>query len=267
MRDVLPKALKLAESLARRAGEMLMESLAGGVEMELKGEIDPVTALDRKVERLLVKNLRRQFPDHDFLAEEETRSSGCSQYRWVIDPIDGTTNFAHGYPCFVVSIALELGGDSLLGVIYQPATREMFTATAGGGAFLNGRELRVAGGDNPLDRAFLVTGFPYNIRQPGVIERNLGRFEKFLASSFAVRRDGSAAYDLACVAAGRFDGFWEENLSHWDTAAGCLMVREAGGIVTDFAGGDFNPSTSRTVLAANSKKLHAQMLAVLKQAD
>lgn len=258
------KALKLAESLARKAGEMLMESLAGGVEMELKGEINPVTALDRKVERFLVENIHSEFPDHDFLAEEETRSSSGSEYRWVIDPIDGTTNFAHGYPCFVVSVALEHKGNLLLGVIYQPATNEMFTATAGGGAFLNGRELRVSGEDKPLDRAFLVTGFPYNIRQPGVIERNLGRFEKFLAGSFAVRRDGSAAYDLACVAAGRFDGFWEENLSHWDTAAGCLMVREAGGIITDFAGEEFESATSKTVLAVAGRKLHGQMLEVLQ---
>ncbi len=174
--DVARRALELAENLARRAGEMLMEGLAGGVEMELKGEIDPVTVFDRKVERFLVENIRREFPDHDFLAEEETNSSGGSQYRWVIDPIDGTTNFAHGYPCFVVSIALELEGRSLLGVIYQPATRELFSATAGGGAFLNGRGIRVSDSDKTLDRAFLVTGFPYNIRQPGVAGRNLGRF-------------------------------------------------------------------------------------------
>jgi myo-inositol-1(or 4)-monophosphatase len=265
--DVANRALELAESLARQAGEMLMESLAGGVEMELKGEIDPVTALDRKVERFLVENIRSQFPDHDFLAEEETCTSGGSAYRWVIDPIDGTTNFAHGYPCFVVSIALELNGDSLLGVIYQPATREMFSARAGGGAFLDGRRLKVAAGEKTLDRAFLVTGFPYNVRQPGVAQRNLGRFEKFLTGSFAVRRDGSAAYDLACVAAGRFDGFWEENLSHWDTAAGCLMVREAGGIITDFDGAEFDQSSSKTVLAAAGGKLHGQMLEVLQQAD
>lgn len=261
------RALELAVELAGRAGEMLMASLAGGTEMELKGEIDPVTALDRKIERFLVENIRREFPGHEFLAEEETNTTGDSDFRWVIDPIDGTTNFAHGYPCFVVSIALEHSGESMLGVIHQPATRETFTTSAGGGVFLNGRRLERMRSAKNLDRAFLVTGFPYNIREPGVLERNTGRFEKFLGASFALRRDGSAAYDLACVAAGRFDGFWEENLNHWDTAAGCLMVREAGGIVTDFEGRPFDPSTAKTVLAAGSETLHGQMLKLLSGSE
>ena len=150
-----------------------------------------------------------------------------------------------------------------MGMIHQPATGETFTAIAGEGAFLNGRRLQVAGDRTRLDKSFLVTGFPYNIREPGVLERNVRLFSRFLGASFAVRRDGSAAYDLACVAAGRFDGFWEENLKHWDTAAGCLMVREAGGIVTDFSGKQFEPSTCRQLLAAGNASLHSQMLEII----
>jgi myo-inositol-1(or 4)-monophosphatase len=150
-------------------------------------------------------------------------------------------------------------------VIHQPATNETFTVTAGSGTFLGERRLQLGKTAKQLDKAFLVTGFPYNIRQPGVLERNVGLFSRFLGSSFAVRRDGSAAYDLACVAAGRFDGFWEENLKHWDTAAGCLMVREAGGIVTDFDGRQFEPSACRQLLAASNPTLHGQMLEIIRQ--
>lgn len=263
MQQIIEKATGLAVELAREAGEILMEHLGTGLGIELKGEINPVTELDRRVEEFLVSGIRKEFPDHDFLAEEQTRPEGISPFRWVIDPIDGTTNYAHGYPCFAISIALEHEGNALLGVIYQPATREMFTAAAGGGAFLNGHGLKVSKKAASLENSFLVTGFPYNLRQPGVLERNLKRFEKFLAESFAVRRDGSAAYDLACLAAGRFDGFWEENLSPWDTIAGCLMVREAGGVVTDFNGEKFDPLSSKTILAAGTEELHRQMLSLL----
>jgi len=240
-----------------------MEHLDTGLAIDLKGEIDPVTEVDRRVERFLVEGLRQRFPDHDFLAEEQTRSTGGREYRWVIDPIDGTTNYAHGYPCFTVSIALEREGRAVLGVIFQPATGEMFTVTAGGGAWLGPRRLAASHRAESLDQSYLVTGFPYNLRRPGVLERNLRRFEKLLGASFAVRRDGSAAYDLACVAAGRFDGFWEENLSHWDTAAGALMVREAGGLVSDFAGRPFDPATSGSVLASGNEKLHRELIAAL----
>jgi myo-inositol-1(or 4)-monophosphatase len=257
------KAFDLAVSLAREAGEMLLGSLGSVPEIELKGEINPVTELDRQVEEFLVSHIAREFPGHDFLAEERTNSEGNSKYRWIIDPLDGTTNYAHGYPCFAVSIALEEEGRIILGVIYQPATAEMFTAVLGGGAFLNGKPIKVSRRVNSLDNSFLVTGFPYNLREPGVLERNLERFRKFLARSFAIRRDGSAAYDLACLAAGRFDGFWEENLSPWDTSAGALMVVEAGGVVTDFAGEIFDPLKSKSILASSSEIIHEQMLALL----
>jgi len=262
---IIEKALTLAEALAREAGAMLMENLGAGMAVELKGEINMVTELDRRVEEFLVGRIAAEFPDHDFLAEEQTETERNADFRWVIDPLDGTTNYAHGYPCFAVSIGLEHQGETRLGVIFQPATGEMFTATRGGGAFLNGRPIRVSTQVTSLDKAFLVTGFPYELREPGVLKRNLKRFEKFLALSFAVRRDGSAAYDLACVAAGRFDGFWEENLKPWDTIAGTLLVREAGGVVTDFSGNTFYPAQSKTILAVGSSLLLEKMLSVLAE--
>ncbi len=261
-KSALERELAVALELVRQAGLILLESVEQGVEMELKGEIDPVTAVDRRVERFLVAGLAREFPDHGFLAEEEGGRAGGSDFRWVIDPIDGTTNFAHGYPCFTVSVALERQGEAVLGVVHQPVTRELFQVTRGEGASRNGRRLRVSG-QTALERSFLVTGFPYNLREPGVLERNLERFHALLGRSFAVRRDGSAAYDLACVAAGRFDAFWEENLSPWDTSAGVLMVREAGGLATDFQGLPYDPHESKTLLAAGTKELHGKMLELL----
>ncbi|OGG03678.1 MAG: hypothetical protein A3F83_02595 [Candidatus Glassbacteria bacterium RIFCSPLOWO2_12_FULL_58_11] len=241
-----------------------MEHLGTGIGVELKGEIDPVTELDRRTEDFLVKGLSAEFPGHEFLAEEQTNTLGDSEFRWIIDPLDGTTNYAHGYPCFTVSIGLQFQRRTVLGVVYQPATREMFTAVEGGGAQLNGRRISVSGAAAEIERAFLVTGFPYNLRRPGVLQRNLGRFEKLLAACFAVRRDGSAAYDLACVAAGRFHGYWEENLNPWDTVAGTLLVREAGGEVTDFEGNAFDPLLDKAILAAGNRALLEQMLILLK---
>lgn len=241
---------------------MLIERLGKGVEMELKGKIDPVTELDRQVEDFLVSRILEQFPDHAILAEEDTRTPGKSDYRWVIDPLDGTTNYAHGYPCFTVSIALESGGEAVMGVIYQPALDEMFTATRGGGTLLNGHPVTVSP-QAELGKAFLVTGWPYNIQEPDVLRRNMERLEKFLGRSFAVRRDGSAAYNLACIAAGRFDGMWEEGLKCWDTSAGVLMVLEAGGVVSDFNGTAYRGKQNQPILVAGTKELHTRMLALL----
>jgi myo-inositol-1(or 4)-monophosphatase len=263
-RQLIERALNLSVSLARQAGRMLMEKFEKGIDIELKGQINPVTDLDRSVENFLVGRITGVFPDHDILAEEGTRPQGRSEYRWVIDPLDGTTNYAHGYPCFAVSIALELHGEAVTGVIYQPALNEMFTATKGGGAFLDDRPIAVSSRQE-LERAFLVTGVPYNLHEPEVLVRNVSRLERFLARSFAVRRDGSAAYDLACLAAGRFDGFWEEGLKSWDTSAGVLMVLEAGGVVTDFNGEPYFPETSQTILVAGSEQLHHQMFLLLSE--
>ena len=179
------------------------------------------------------------------LAEEGTSTSGSSEFRWIIDPLDGTTNYAHGYPCFTVSIALEQEGSGIMGVIYHPALDEMFTTIRGKGAFLNGRQIRVANRVEDIRKSYLVMGVPYNLRDPEVFARNMKYIEKFLGNSFAVRRDGSAAFDLACIAAGRFDGFWEEGLKSWDTAAGIQLISEAGGIVTDHQGNEFIHSESK----------------------
>ena len=263
-RQLIERALTLSVSLARQAGRMLMDQFEKGIDVELKGEINPVTDLDRSVENFLVGRITEVFPDHDILAEEAARPQGRSEYCWVIDPLDGTTNYAHGYPCFAVSIALELNGEAVTGVVYQPALNEMFTATKDGGAFLDDRPIAVSS-RKELERAFLVTGVPYNLHEPEVLARNVSRLERFLARSFAVRRDGSAAYDLACLAAGRFDGFWEEGLKSWDTSAGVLMVIEAGGVVTDFNGEPYFPGTSQTILVAGSEQLHHQMFLLLAE--
>jgi len=256
--DTVEKALELARSLALEAGELLMQRLGTDVGMQLKGEIDPVTELDRRVEALLVGALAKAFPDHDFLAEEDTRARGHSPWLWVIDPLDGTTNYAHGYPCFAVSIGLLYEGVTRVGIVYQPATNEMFSAVQGAGAWLGGRRLKVSP-QTELGSAFLVTGFPYNIRQPEILERCLVRFKRLMAASFAVRRDGSAAYDLACLAAGRFDGYWEEDLKAWDTAAGVLLVREAGGVVRAFDGGEPADGCPGGVIAAGTTALEAAL--------
>lgn len=259
LEKTVEKALDLTRALALEAGGLLMSRLGTDVGMQLKGEIDPVTELDRQVEELIVGRLEIEFPEHDFLAEEHTRSMGGSTWLWVIDPLDGTTNYAHGYPCFAVSIALKHEGETCMGVVYQPATAEMFTAIRGGGAWLGGRRLAVSS-QTDLTRSFLVTGFPYDLRQPGVLERNLVPFRRLLAASFAVRRDGSAAYDLACVAAGRFDGYWEKSLKPWDTAAGVLLVREAGGVVSACDGSPFADGHPEGVVAAGTPVLHEALL-------
>ncbi|MCE5270930.1 inositol monophosphatase [bacterium] len=256
--DTVDRALELARNLALEAGQLLMQRLGTDVGMQLKGEIDPVTEMDRRVEALLVGRLSQEFPDHDFLAEEDTRARGNSPWLWVIDPLDGTTNYAHGYPCFAVSIGLLYEGVTRLGVVYQPATNEMFTAVQGAGGWLGGKRLAVSP-QTELGSSFLVTGFPYNIRQSEVLDRCLSRFKRLMAASFAVRRDGSAAYDLACLAAGRFDGYWEEDLKAWDTAAGVLLVREAGGVVKSFSGGEHADGRPGGVIAAGSVALEAAL--------
>ena len=257
------KALDFAVSTAREAGKILMDSFGKDIAVELKGEIDPITELDRRVEEFVTNRVRETFPGHELLAEEGTRTKGDSEFRWIIDPIDGTTNYAHGYPCFTVSIALEQNETGIMGVIYNPPLNEMFTTVRGKGAFLNGEQVHVSNRVEDIMKSYLVMGVPYNLRDPEVFARNMKYIEKFLGNSFALRRDGSAAFDLACIAAGRFDGFWEEGLKSWDTAAGIQLIREAGGIVTDHQGNEFIHSESYTILTAANRKLHEQMLEFL----
>jgi myo-inositol-1(or 4)-monophosphatase len=227
-----------------------------------KGEIDLVTEIDRRSEEIILRAIGEAYPDHLILTEEGPGREGESSFRWIVDPLDGTTNYAHGYPCFSVSIALEQNAEIVLGVIYDPVLDEMFAARKGGGTILNGKQIAVSETEL-LNDALLATGFPYDIRRSR--ETNLDHFARFAVRAQAIRRAGSAALDLCYVAAGRFDGFWEMKLAPWDMAAGYLIVREAGGRVTDFSGGKFHIDGDE-MLAANPS-IHAQMVDVLQNSD
>ncbi len=250
-----------AQEMALEAGAILREGYGRLHRPERKGRIDLVTEYDRRSERLLLEAIRRRFPAHAILAEESGAhgSADGSPTRWIVDPLDGTTNFAHNYPFFAVSIAAEVEGRLAAGVIYDPVREELFAAAAGRGATLNGRPLRVSD-IGRVEDALLVTGFPYDVREHP--DETLASFRAFLVRAQAIRRDGSATLNLGYVAAGRFDGFWEAHLSPWDMAAGTLIVREAGGRVTAFAGDEFRLD-GRQILASNGR-LHEEMLAILE---
>ena len=259
-RPQAPPALRdVAATLAREAGAILREGYGRAHRPERKGRIDLVTEYDRRSEDLLLRRLRERFPDHAVLAEESgVHEAGPSTMRWLVDPLDGTTNFAHNYPFFAVSIAAEAAGELVAGVVFDPVRDELFAAAVGAGATLNGAPIRVSD-IGRLEDALLVTGFPYSVREQP--EPTLGFFRDFLLRAQGVRRDGSAALNLCYLASGRFDGFWEGHLSPWDMAAGVLIVREAGGAVTDYAGGTFRLD-GRQILASNGR-IHPFMQAVL----
>jgi myo-inositol-1(or 4)-monophosphatase len=229
-------------------------------EIRHKGEIDLVTAVDRECEDAVLALLRARFPAHDIVTEESELARKGSSHVWYVDPLDGTTNFAHSYPMFCCSVALTVDGATVAGAVYDPIKDELFTAERGGGARLNGKPLRVsAAGD--LLRSLLVTGFPYDLRED--LAHTLRLFNRFIAEARAIRRDGAAALDLAYVAAGRADGFFEERLHPWDILAGALMVEEAGGRVTRFDGSPLG-LTADEVVGANPA-LHEAMLNVLRR--
>jgi myo-inositol-1(or 4)-monophosphatase len=256
-RDVLA----LAEHLARAAGAIQRERYETGVRIRTKSApIDLVTEVDHACEALIVETLRKQRPADAVLAEE---GGGVDRpgaaWRWIIDPLDGTTNYAHGYPRFCVSIGVEREDLRHVGVVYDPLLEEFYSATRGAGAFLNGRRLRVSEEDD-LGRALVATGFAYDVRHNP--DDNLDHFARFVKSARAVRRDGSAALDLCYLAAGRFDGFWELQLHPWDVAAGFLIVEEAGGRVSDRSGGPA-PRSGRDTVASNGH-VHEAMLALLR---
>jgi myo-inositol-1(or 4)-monophosphatase len=254
------RALKeTALSAARRAGEILKEGFGKAHKFSLKSSrVDLVTEYDRRSEEAIIEIISGRVPNHGLLAEESPSSGIEAEYRWIIDPLDGTTNYTHNYPLFAVSIALERAGEIILGLVYSPILQELFLAERGGGATLNGEPIHVSRIPK-LERALLATGFPYDL---GRIDINLAYFTGFLHRAQAVRRDGSAALDLCYLACGRFDGFWEMDLRPWDVAAGALIVAEAGGRVSDFSGGELD-IYGNEILASNGL-IHAEMVRVLR---
>lgn len=255
--------LNFAINVARDAGGVLVDRLGRALQVSNKGDIDLVTEADLASEKLIIERIRSHYPRHSILAEESgaseiTTGNTAAEWKWIIDPLDGTTNYAHGYPCFCVSIGLERAGKLELGVVYDPLRNEMFAAERGQGATLNERPVRVSTVDE-LNRAMLCTGFPYNVRERPDFARD---FSNFTMKAQAVRRDGSAALDLAYIACGRFDGFWEDGLNPWDLAAGVLLIEEAGGKVSDFQGAPLDIYTPR-VLATNGR-VHQSMMAVIR---
>lgn len=250
--------LQEAVIAARIAGRYQKSRFALSLDIEMKGDKNLVTEVDRESERLIVEHLLSHFPDHDIVAEEGEYHQGGSPFRWIIDPVDGTTNYAHGYPWFCSSIALELDGELVAGVICNPVYDELFTATRGGGAYLNGSRLSVSR-RTPLKNTLLGTGFPYDCATDPA--NNFASFIAFQKSARGIRRAGAAALDLAYVAAGRLDGFWELKLKAWDVAAGVLMVREAGGVVTTFDGSAYDIFNHRIV--ASNGLIHDEMVTML----
>lgn len=252
--------LNFAIQTARDAGAILIDRLGRALQVSNKGDIDLVTEADVASEKLIIERIKSYYPRHAILAEESGRveaQAGKSDWKWIVDPLDGTTNYAHGYPCFCVSIALAREDVIEVAAIYDPNRDEMFAAERGQGATLNGRRMRVSDVED-LNAAMLCTGFPYNVRERPNFARE---FSNFTMAAQAVRRDGSAALDLAYLACGRFDGFWEDGLKAWDVAAGVLLVEEAGGRVTDFTGNRLNIYTPK-VLASNGL-IHEPMMRVL----
>jgi myo-inositol-1(or 4)-monophosphatase len=238
--------LPAMQSIAREAGALLMEHFVRHIKIEYKGDADLVTAADRNSEALIRERIRSLWPDHDVLGEEQGLRDTGSEYRWYVDPLDGTTNFAHGYPVFCVSMGLQHKNVMIAGLCFDPTRNEMFTAEKGKGAFLNGSPILVSKIAR-LAESLLSTGFPSHKRHKNP---NIHFYHQITLRTHGVRRAGSAALDLCSVACGRFDGFWEFNLNPWDTAAGVLIVEEAGGRVSDFQGGAFQLN-SRETLASN----------------
>jgi myo-inositol-1(or 4)-monophosphatase len=252
---------RVAIDAARAAGQLLLREHPGTRQVSYKGAVtNLVTEMDGRAEAVVVDALTRAFPDDGILGEEGPARAGLTGRRWVIDPLDGTTNYAHGLPIYAVGIGLEHDGRIVLGVVYDPSRDELFVGDRGAGAWLNDRPLSVSG-TTALDASLLTTGFPYDVRTNG--DNNLREYGAFAVRARAVRRLGSALLDLAYVAAGRFDGFWELTLSPWDVAAGGILVEEAGGRVTDTDGRPLDLDHPR-VLASNGH-IHDQMLSVLKE--
>ena len=256
-----PRFLATAIEAVVCAGDLQMARFRSGLRVEKKGAIDLVTEVDLEVERMFRRLVAVRFPDHAVLAEELGGAGDAASCRWVFDPLDGTTNYAHGVPIFCASLALEIDGVATVGAVYDPNRRELFTAERGVGAWLNGVPLRVSTVEMLID-AMLVTGFPYDVHE--TLDEVIGLFARFVGRARAVRRLGSAAIDLCWVAAGRMDAFWEQRLKPWDTAAGALIVQEAGGRVTGMDGAPWSARDGH-ILASNGW-LHDQMRTIIDAA-
>jgi myo-inositol-1(or 4)-monophosphatase len=253
-----PRFLATAVEVVLRAGAIQLAGQREGFTVSKKGAIDLVTEIDLACERMCREVVAAHFPDHVVVGEEQGEGEGQSSYRWIFDPVDGTTNYAHGLPIYCSSLALEIGGEAEVAAIFDPSRGELFTAERGVGAFLNGKRLQVSECGS-LGDALLVTGFPYDIRARG--PELVALFGTMLEQARAVRRLGSAALDLCYVAAGRFDGFWEQHLKHWDIAAGVLIVREAGGMVTAMDGTDLDVTAPN--LVATNGRIQRELLGVI----
>ena len=250
----------LIKEIAVNAGKFLKSRVGKIKKTDYKGEINIVTDVDLKAEKMIVEAIRENCPGHAVLAEESGTTGGNKyEYRWIIDPLDGTTNFSHGYPFFCVSIALEKQGTIIMGAVYEPMRDELFFAEKGKGAYLNNKRIKVSS-INSLKKSLLVTGFAYNIHKANR-NNNLNYFRRFLKTAQAVRRDGTAALDLCYVACGRFEGFWELRLHPWDVAAGYLIVNEAGGKVTDFKNNKF--SIFKKEIFATNETIHSDCLKII----
>jgi myo-inositol-1(or 4)-monophosphatase len=241
-------------AISREAGRLIMTYFERRIGYEYKGDVDLVTEADRASEKLIVERIRQHFPSHDIVGEEGTRKDTGSDYRWYVDPLDGTTNFAHGYPVFCVSLGVEGTDGIVAGVLYDPTRDELFAAEKGSGASLNGRPIQVSN-TKKLSESLLATGFPSHKRHKNP---NIHFYHQLTLRSHGLRRAGSAALDLANVASGRYDGFWEFNLNPWDTAAGVLLVTEAGGLVSRFDGSPWRIDSSETL--ASNGILHNELM-------
>jgi len=259
MSDIdLSQAAETAKQSAREAGRIMNEYAKSGFKIEHKGEIDLVTEVDIKCEKAITEIIRAEYPNHDILAEEFSNRNEGSPFKWVIDPLDGTTNYAHGFPIYCTSVALTYGGAPVAGAVYDPTRDEMFSAIEGRGAELNGAPIHVSK-EPELIKSLLATGFPYDIKTTK--QNNLKQFADFAMRSQAIRRPGAAAIDLCYVACGRLDGFWEFHLKPWDIAAGALIVTEAGGTVSMTDGAKLD--IYRSDIVASNGKIHSTMLEVL----
>ncbi len=252
--------LEAAVEIAQEAGALIARFYERRVPFELKGEFDLVTEADRASEKLVVERLQSRFPSHSIVAEEGGGGKGASEYQWYVDPLDGTTNFAHSFPFFNVTLALERAGEPIAGVVFDPIHGEMFSAERGAGAYLNGKRIHVSGA-RTLSVSLACTGFPNRKRNANA---NIHFYYQMAMASHGVRRTGSAALDLAYVACGRLDVFWEFGLNPWDQAAGALLVEEAGGRVSDMNGGPLNVVSSPHILADNGL-LHQETVAFLSE--